>query len=266
MAFDDDNTVRNILLAFAAIIVIVIVVVFVIVPLLEPETETGVPELSFNIVSGTGKASASGSLKLEISNAGDKASNVNVVLSSEAFGEVTKYFGDVSNGVPKTETVSVEVNDVDNDAYSVSLQYSCQQMNEDAGVITGTFVVIPDVRLIEVNFDKNLIGQDIDTIEQLGQVNLNFKVSSNSDKSTFSEIFATLEVDGDSHNFIISPVKIPIEPIGPSGTTDLPSKFNIQGNLTPVGTYHLHVVLYYDEYEVTSHERTFYVKWMLNGA
>lgn len=254
------------------IVVLVITIIFnlvIVVPLIFPQQESEFPQqengfqqLEVGLETLSGKALESVPLDIKITNNGDIASNVRVILSSDAFGELTTNPIDVpANGTVSPPYIEAIIRDIPNKNYQLTISYSFDNMDYSPSNTTKTFYVIPNLKLVDVLYPRESVYlPEKDTIEQHGNTKLDFKVESNSKTSTYDRLSAGISCLQSGQNLEISPLEIPIEVIGPQGKTENQYIFKIEGNNSPVGTYTLKIVLYCDGYEVAIKTRTLYIQ------
>jgi len=248
-------------IGFIALIIIVILCGAVIYFAFFHETEQGTAQLSVNLDTVSGIAMKVEPLSITISNDGDKANKVEVTLNSQAFGELITDSVDVAANEEETVFVDAMIEDLPNKNYPVTITYTYEGMSETPSPTTEQFYVIPNMRLADVLYLRELgFGPERDTIEQNGNTELNFKVESNSKISTYTQLSASLSCLQSGQSLVITPIETPVEDVGPEGKTENTYTFRIEGNNSPVGTYTLELVLSCDGYEVTTKTRTLYVK------
>lgn len=250
-------------LIIAGIIIIAIVFVFVfyvfVYPMLFPPQERMPSQLDVNLETLSVKALEVVPLSITIFNDGDKANDVEVTLSSDAFGEITTDSVDVSANGEETVLVDATIRDLSNRNYPVTISYTYEGMSETPSVTTEQFYVIPNVNLVDVVYPRDPLFEK-DNIEQQGNTQLSFRVKSNSESSTYYHLSACLDCLQSGQNLVITPIEIPVEDIGPQGKTENQYTFRIEGNNSPVGTYTLELVLSCDDHEATAKTRTLKVK------
>lgn len=217
------------------------------------------PQLSVSLETLSGKALEVVPLSITISNNGDKASNVVVTLSSNAFGELITDSVDVSANGEESVSVDANIRDLRNQNYPVTISYTYDGMYDTPSETTEQFYIIPDLEITNADFLQEW-GSPKSTIQQNGYTKILFKVKSNSESVTYYGLYACLDCLQVDQNLALTPLEMPIEVIGPQGKTDDYYEFRIDGNNTPVGQYTLELELYCDGYKIDMHPESLTVE------
>ena len=239
----------------ALIVVFLAIAVIALIFLYQAPRPQPAARISANITGFGAYIGQSTQFPVGITNNGGDANNVQLTLSSPAFGTVKVGPLNVGGGQDVETSGVISLSDVTNNWYqvSVSCSYSDSSGSHTEQLSGFSVYAIPKLGLTNFAWEgANILSAGKDSIHSTDQTSFTIQVQSQSASQIYTGLSLSAKFTGQTEGLTISPVSQSVNDLGPLGVS-AKYTFTVQSNGSPNGQYHITVYAQAGGFDVAQH-------------